>query len=559
MAYFLKKTVLKKRTYLSIVENFYSHEKHVAAHRTYKSLASVETWKAKGIKDPIAHFQQEVDALNNQRKKEGIPKITVVSPELYLGYFPFASIMKKMNIKKYVDYFHSGHRFNYDLYDILSSLIFARLVCPCSKHKTFHEVIPHLKESVDFSYDQLMSTLGFMGNDYRKFIEIFNKQLNVVYKIDTEKTYFDCTNFFFEIDCEDHFRRKGPSKENRKDPIIGMGLLLDANQIPIGMKLYPGNENEKPILRDVIRDLKNRHHIDGKTIYVADKGLNCAQNIAFSKENGDDYLFSKSVKSLPETEKTWVLLDNDDWHEVRDKNGNLLYQCKSCIDRFPYVIEVDNKKKTLYFTEKRLVIYSPKLAAKKKHEIKKQIAKARALSYSQTKRSEYGDLGKYVDFIDEDGEKAKTKINESMIEKELALAGYNMLVTSETDMSDHDIYHIYHNLWRIEESFKIMKSDLDARPVYVQKEHTIKGHFLICYLAVLLKRIFQFKILHNAYSTSEILKFIKSFMVIKGENKYINITSSSEFIKDLEVLTHLPLTNYYLTERQIKQIFNYKI
>ena len=97
MAYFLKKTVLKKRTYLSIVESFYSHEKRGATHRTYKSLASVETWKAKGIEDPIAHFQQEVDALNNQRKKEGIPKITVVSPELYLGYFPFTSIMKKMN------------------------------------------------------------------------------------------------------------------------------------------------------------------------------------------------------------------------------------------------------------------------------------------------------------------------------------------------------------------------------------------------------------------------------------------------------------------------------
>lgn len=128
MAYFLKKTTLKGRTYLSIVESFYSHEKRGAAHRTYKSLASVETWKAKGIEDPIAHFQKEVDELNSQRKNEGVPKISTVSPELYLGYFPFVSLMNKMNIKKYVDYFNLSNSFEFDLYELLSSLIYARLV-----------------------------------------------------------------------------------------------------------------------------------------------------------------------------------------------------------------------------------------------------------------------------------------------------------------------------------------------------------------------------------------------------------------------------------------------
>lgn len=529
LAYFLKKSTLKGRTYLSIVESFYSHDKRGAAHRTYKSLASVETWKAKGIDDPIVYFQKEVDELNNAHKNQGVPKISDISPERYLGYFPFVSLMNQMNIKKYVDYFHLGNHFQYDLYEVLSSLIYARLVCPCSKYKTFHEVIPQLKDSVHYSYDQLLDALEFIGNDYHKFIEIFNEQLKSLYKINTDKTYFNCTNFYFEIDKEDDFRRKGPSKENRKDPIVGMGLLLDANQIPIGMKLYPGNESEKPILRDVIIDLKKKNHIDGKTIHVADKGLNCAQNIAFSKENGDGYLFSKSIKGLPEKEKTWVLLDNGDWQEVKSHNGTLLYRYKSCIDKFPYTIEVDGKKKTIYLTEKRLLTYNPKLASKKKYEINKQI------------------------------EKAKATINHSMIEKELRFAGYNLLVTSETKMEDQDIYNTYHNLWRIEESFKIMKSDLDARPVFLQKENTIKGHFLICYLCILLERILQFKILDNKYSTSEIMKFIRNFRVIKGENKYINITSSSDFIKDLEIMTNLPLTNYYLTERQIKQIFNYKI
>ena len=562
MAYFLKQSHLKGRTYLSIVESFYSPEKHGSAHRTYKSLASVETWKKKGIDDPVAHFQKEVDELNAAHKIKKELQISDESPEVYLGYFPYASLLKCMDIKKYVDYLNNSNSFTFDLYELLSTLIFARLVNPCSKHKTFHVVLPKLHQSVHYSYDQLLSGLGYIGNDYGKFIEIFNEQLDMVYKKETDKTYFDCTNFYFEIDKQDDFRKKGPSKESRKDPIVGMGLLLDANQIPIGMKMFPGNQSEKPIMRDVVNDLRNTYQINGRTIHVADKGLNCADNIAFAKENGDGYLFSKSVKMLPETEQTWVTMDSDDWEEVRDKEGHLVYKYKSCVDQFPYNITIDEntgKKKILMFKEKRVLTYNPKLAAKKKYEIEKQAEKARELCYSQAKRSEFGDLGKYVDFINEKGGKAIAKINQEAIDKERRLAGYNLLVTSETKMSEHEIYDTYHNLWRIEESFKIMKSDLDARPVFLQKESTIKGHFLICYLSVLLERLLQFKVFNKEFSTYEIMKFTREFRLVKGESKYINITTSSRFIKEFAKLSKLPLTNYYLTERQIKQILNYKI
>ena len=136
--------------------------------------------------------------------------------------------------------------------------------------------------------------------------------------------------------------------------------------------MYPGNESEKPILRDVIAQLKSQNNITGKTIHVADKGLNCAQNIAFSRKNGDGYLFSKSVKGLPETEKTWVLLDND-FTDVKDKNGTVLYRYKSCIDEFPYKIEQNGKKYTVKLHEKRLLTYTPSLAAKKKYEINRMV------------------------------------------------------------------------------------------------------------------------------------------------------------------------------------------
>lgn len=558
MAYFLKKTTLKGRTYLAIYDSFYDHKKKGAAHKCYKSLGSVETLKKNGMEDPISFYQQEVDLLNQQRKEEGVRKISDISPTLYLGYFPLKAILEKLKIQKYVNYFHLTYDFQFDLYELLSTLVYARGVCPCSKNRTFHDVLPNLYHPPHYSYDQLLDGLAFLGENYEKFVEIFTVQTAAVYGLDTSNSYFDCTNFYFEIDREDDFRKKGPSKENKKEPIIGLGLLLDRNQIPVGMKMYPGNESEKPILRDVIDGLKNRNNITGKTIHVADKGLNCAQNIAFSKQNGDGYLFSKSVKTLPSTEKTWVLLEQD-YKDVKDKSGKLLYRYKSCIDTFPYSIEYNGKKQTVMLTEKRLVTYNPSLAAKKRYEINRLVEKAKALTLSQAKRNDFGEAGKYVDFTDKTGNKAKTRMNQAAIDKDLALAGYNLLVTSETQMTDQDIYCTYHNLWRIEESFKIMKSDLDARPVFLQKENTIKGHFLICYLTVLLERIFQFKILDEKYSTSDIFRFIKDFRVTKGEHKYINTTRDCTFINDLTDKFHLPLTNYFLSETQINTIFNCKL
>lgn len=558
MAFYLKKTKLKGRTYLSIDESFYSHEKKGTAHKCYKSLGSVETWIEKGIPDPISYFQKEVDSLNQEKSDAGIRKISDVSPIRYLGYFPLKSILEKMQVKKYVDYFKLTNDFGYDLYELLSSLIYARAVLPCSKYKTFHEVLPNLYDTVHCSYDQLLDGFSFLGNDYEKFVEIFTVQTNKVFGLDTSKTYFDCTNFYFEIDREDDFRRKGPSKENKKEPIVGLGLLLDSRQIPIGMKMYPGNESEKPILRNVIDQLKSQNNVTGKTIHVADKGLNCAQNIAFSRKNGDGYLFSKAVKNLPETEKTWVLLE-DGFTDVKDKHGKLLYRYKSCIDEFPYKVEHEGKEHTVRLHEKCLLTYNPSLASKKRYEINRMVEKAKSLTASQAKKADYGEAGKYVNFTDKNGNKASASINQEAIDKDLKFAGYNLLVTSETEMKDTDIYNTYHNLWRIEESFKIMKSDLDARPVFLQKKETIKGHFLICYLTVLLERLFQFKVLGNEYSTSDIFQFIKDFKVTKGETKYINTTKSTDFIEELAAKLKLPLTNYFLTETQIKSILKRKI
>lgn len=558
MAYFLKQTKLKNRTYLSIVESFYNPQKKGASHRVYKSLTSIESLKQSGMEDPVAYYKAEVDKLNNERAKEKQTLISEQSPKRYLGYFPVKGIMKKLKIQNYINLFKLNTNFDFDLYEILSSLVYARCVKPCSKSKTFHEVLPCLDESSYFSYNQLLKGLEFYGNDYEKIVELFTAQVKEIYGSDTSSTYFDCTNFYFEIDREDDFRRKGPSKENRKDPIVGLGLLLDANQIPIGMKMFPGNQSEKPVIREIINSLKKQNNITGKTIHVADKGLNCSENITTAIKNGDGYIFSKSVKQLPETEKVWVLLDRD-WKEVKDQNGKLIFKYKECIDKFTYSY-TDEKgiTKKITLKEKRILTYNPALAEKHRYEILKMVDKATGLCLSQAKKSEFGDCSKYITFKSKDSDDSVVAtLNQNAVDEDTKFAGFNLLVTSETYKSADDIYKTYHNLWRIEESFRIMKSDLDARPVFVHKENTIKGHFLICYIAVLLERIFQFYYLQNEFGSETIYEFFRNFEIAKGENKCINLTAKNDFIDVLAKKTNLPIDNLFLSETQLKQIRNW--
>ena len=569
MAYFLKKTKNKKGIYLQIYESYYDPERKGGAHRSYKPIGYVHELQANGMEDPIAVFGEEVQKLNQeyQKKKQAEKerKISEESPEKLLGYFPLKNLNDSLGCKKYIDLMQTATHFRFNIFDMMSDLIYARVVHPCSKLKTYWEVIPKLFGKHAFSLDQIYSGLEYIGSEYEKVIEIFNHQVALKYPFDTSHSYFDCTNFYFEIDKEDHFRLKGPSKENKKEPIVGMGLLLDANQIPIGMKMYPGNESEKPVIREIIDELKQRSHISGRTIQVADKGLNCFHNILHALKAGDGYIFSKSVKTLPETEKTWVLLEND-YVDVKNKKGEVLYRIKECVDDFSYSY-TDNAghRKTLKLTEKRIVTFHPKLAEKQIYEINRQVEKAKKLRACEAKKSEYGDSSKYVTFISTDKKgtktagKVKVEINEKAIENAKKLAGYNMIITSEIHMSASEIYASYHNLWRIEESFRIMKSQLDARPAYMQKQETITGHFLICYLAVLLTRLLQIHVLKDEYGTEEIFDFIHDFRVAKiSDRKYINLTRSSSFIRELSSRTGLPLTSYFLGNEDINKMLSHR-
>lgn len=559
MAYFLKKNIKKDKIYLSIVDSHYSSEKGCSVHETYASFGTGKILVEQGIEDPIAYLEEEVKRLNYERNSLEAKEISDVAPFKYAGHFLLKSILNKLDVQSIMNVFDMTRNYHFKLFDVLSALIYSRCLKPCSKYKTYFEVIPYLEKEYSFSYDQLLEGLAYFGDNYEKIVEIFTKLIKEKYGIDTESTYFDCTNFYFEIDSEDEDRKKGPSKENRKEPLLGMGLLLDSNQIPIGMKLFPGNESEKPKLREIIQEIKVQNEIDGKVIQVADKGLNCAKNIYEAKINQDGYIFSKSCKMLPKIEKTWVLLDND-YINIKDKEGDILYRTKECIDTFHYSFTDDEgNKKSFRVKEKRVATYNPSLARKQLIEIQKLEAKANELCLSKAKKEEYGECSKYVNFKGKDGSNAKASINQEKLEQDKKLCGYNLIVTSELKLDQKEIYKIYHNLWRIEESFRMMKGELDARPVYMKTRETIYGHFLICYLATVLIRLLQIYELKNEDSYQSIYNFIRDLKYVTAGNKYINMATNQPLIDKIAKKTKLPIKSAIISKKQYTKIMSYKL
>lgn len=567
MAYFLKKSRNNKGIYLQIYESFYDPDRRQTVHKSYRPVGYVHELQEQGIDEPISHFQSEVERLNQERRQrkdlEEERQISDETPERYLGYFPFKNLQDAMSVKRYVDFLQTQTDVKFNVFSLLSTLVYARLVQPCSKLKTFHDVLPKLYESIDFTSSQMYTGLEFVGDHYEKILEIYAHEVSRVFGYQTGHTYFDCTNYYFEIDQEDEFRRKGPSKENRRDPLVGMGLLLDANQIPLGMKLYPGNQSEIPVFRNVIDELKQQHHIEGKTIRVADKGLSCAANIHHAIKHGDGYIMTKSVAKLPEVEKEWVLLPQD-YKQVVDGKGKVKFYVKECVDTFTYRYrDEQGVEQSFSIDEKRVVTLNPALRKKKTREINKQVRKIEALCLSQAKRNEYGDAAKYVNFtaVDDNGDpsadKVRANLNSEAVEHDLRLAGYNLIVTSEVHMTSLEIYDAYHNLWRIEESFKVMKSQLEARPVYLQKSNTIAAHFLICYIAVLLLRLLQVKIFKNQYASEAIIEFARSFRTVRlSPTKILNLSKKTDLLTAIADNTNLPVTSYFLNNGQVQAMLS---
>ena len=299
----------------------------------------------------------------------------------------------------------------------------------------------------------------------------------------------------------------------------------------------------------------------------------------FVKEKNKVYTCKECGKSLSIQEKNWVLLSDNDinkWVEVRNSTGELIYKYKTAKEAdengkineygiFTYKCRInpDDEDDTIFkVKEKRIVTYNPSLARKQKSEILREVEKLKnIISYKSIAKEEIGDAAKYLNFEarDKDGKKIKipTSINEDKIKEDLNYCGYNMVITSEINASSEDIYKTYHNLWRIEESFRIMKTYLEARPVFLSKEDTIKGHFLICYFSLTLLRLLEFKIFKDEIPTGQIIEFIRQYKITKNfDESYINnSTYSKTFDQIKEKLGLSKLGNLYLSKKDVELLF----
>ena len=572
MSYFLKKSIpSKKGLYLQIYRTNYVPGKG-NKNKSYQAIGYVSDLKAQGIEDPIKYALKLVKELNEKNPSPKVKQVGENSVTKNLGYFLIKAVIDGLDVDKIMNTFTQQRHFKFKMSEFVRAMIYAQIANPGSKLKAYEKVIPNLYGVQTFSYDQILDGVEYIGQDYTKYIELFNQQINELWGRQTDVNFFDCTNYYFEIDLEDDMRRKGPSKENRRCPIVGQALLLDKEQIPLGMLMYPGNQSEKPYLRKMIEDTRTRYDIKGRVIQVADKGLNCAKNIYSAvKEANDGYIFSKSVhgRCIPDAERKWVLLKNDvnPWVDVKDSSGNTIYRYKECIDVFEYKF-LDNNDEEVKFKvkEKRIATYNPSLAAKQKMEITNEVNKAiNGITIRELSKEEFGNMSKYVNFTatTKDGEKAKiaSSLNQEKINEDLAMAGYNLLVTSETNMPAQEIYAVYHGLWKIEEFFKIMKSYLDARPVFLQKEESIIGHFTICYLALTILRLLEIKIFKNRISTQNIIEFIRQYSITDtGEKSFINNSTKGK-ISDIicEELGLAKLGNLLLKQRDVDLILETEI
>ena len=568
MAYYLRITNKNKGKYLQIYETFRVKETKTVKAKCYESLGYEGDLKTEEINNPIEHYKKYVEQLNAEKELKKLisktEKITDENKTVNIGTSLVKGIFKTLRLEEIFKAFGIIFNRRFSHYEIFRDLVCARIFEPKSKLYTYSEILPIVNPHFDYSLDDVYSFLEDFGSRYESIIELINASLSKKYERNTSISFFDCTNFYFEIDKSDELRAKGPSKENRKEPIIGMGLLLDRNCMPITMQMYPGNQSEIPMLKKCIDSARKQKIIVNRTIRVADKGLNCGNNIYEALMNKDGYIFSKSVIKLSEKEKVWVDLENG--YTETYENGILVFKIKSCIDEFTYEHTDENKKKNPFKSkEKRVVYWSKKLYDKKMLELYKLEVKVKNLSLSKAKKEKYNAYASYIDFVglDKNGEiteKTIIKINQEKLNRDRKYAGYNMIVTSEINASDNDIYDIYHHLWRIEETFRILKTNLDARPVYVQKESTIFGHFLVCYTSILMVRILQFLVYKNEIKSNELIEFMKTFNVYKiDDDLYINQLKPKNYLEKIKNNFSPIIDNAKFRNKEINELLDCSI
>lgn len=563
---YLKKSTNSKtgRTYLSVVESYYDKNSKSSRTKTIESIGYLDELTEQ-YDDPISHFHAYVENLNKKQKTEKVPVVLEFSSGEKLevgtnlrknfGHVVLSSIYHELEIDKFLINRQRSTKIKANTNDIMKLLVFSRLLAPASKKQTYEGKDMYFDKH-SYSLDDVYRSLSFFNLKNKDLQLWINEHMIENYNRDTNLVYYDVTNYYFEIDKQDDLRRKGISKEHRPNPIVQMGLFMDTNGIPITFDLYPGNTNDCLTYRPTVSRIKREYNL-GKAIIVADKGMATGDNIYYTLSAKDSYVFSMSVRGANKEIKDFVL-DQQGYKWLGEE-----YKRKE--RRTPRTIKVtgiSGKKLNKIVHEKQIVFYSEKYAQRARADRAAAIEKAKNLIQSPgnyNRSTSYGAAGyiKNIQFDKKTGEVLTTAqglfLDEQKIREEEAYDGYYLIVTNEFNLSADKIIDIYRGLWKIEESFKVTKSDLETRPVYVSREEHIKAHFLICFIALVIARILEFK-LKNKHSISKVIESLKKCTCSNLQQNYYFFDYYDAILKDLGETFSLDFSPKIRTLKEIKKI-----
>jgi transposase len=514
------------RKYLSIEKAYRDPITKKPRSETIKSLGYLDVLEKK-YKDPIAHFRRVIKKMTEEEKAEKTITLTVSEDEVIpedtddrknFGYAAIMKIYHELLLHEHLAAKARYQKFEFNTNSIMLLLVVSRILSPGSKKKAFEEKGRYFER---FSFEladvyRALSHFAKIGEVTQRFL---HEQIVKKYGRDTSVVYFDATNFYFEIDEQDEMRKRGICKEHRPNPIVQMGLALDRDGIPLRYKAFPGNRHDSETFRSIIGDIC-RNYGAGRIIAVGDMGIITADNIWYliggrPHKPLHGYVFSYSVRKAAKKFKEYVLdpigyadAGGKPWEEGGE------YKVKS--RRIARTIEITvlhdgeevKKKKNVY--EKQVVFWSKAYADKAKAERDAMLNKAQAFIRDPSKYKRHTGHGsaKYIKGIDKDTGEVEPEqilsIDYSLVREEEKYDGYYAIVTSELGMPKDEVIDTYRGLWEIEETFRIAKSDLEARPIFVSRGDRIDAHLLICFIALVILRILQKKTGH-AHSAAKLI------------------------------------------------------
>ncbi len=591
--------------YLAIQEGYYDNATKKNRTRIVQSLGYLDALK-KEYDDPIAFFSQKAKEMTAQKKQEKSACLTINTAEKMevltddirnVGYGVLKQLYKSLEIDKFWNWKTRNLSIEFSVDKIFRLLVFSRILIPASKKGTYDRRDFYFEDFGDFSIDDIYHALDIIcANNEALQKWIFNHSEKICSR-DMSVSYFDCTNYYFDIGRSDmdtldnlgspvdkngcpakaKYRKRGPEKNHRPDPIVEMGLLMDRKGIPLAFDLFPGNESEKVHMRPLVSRIKNEF-TDTRIIFVADRGLNTSDNIYYlngdNKGDGnqrDGYVYGQSVRGADAEFKKWVLSKGYRKTKLKDDDGNeISFIHKSRI--YPKELHVNvtkpgqkkPSKKTVRIDQKQMAYYSGKYAKKQRKDREVMVQRARDLikhpkKYDKVTAAGSASYVRNIAFDKDSGEIVEGRfleLNMEKIQEEQKYDGYYSIVTSELNMRDTEMRDVYRGLARIEETFKISKSEFSSRPVFVRTNDHIDAHFATCFTALVLIRLLQAK-LENKYPVSRIIHSLKNYCCVPLDSNMYKFTYYDEVLDACHKVFQLELDNRYRTRQQIQRLLRY--